>query len=75
MLCLAQSMEAPVRYEVRKFKNELPDYDAEFLPDTPLAEVKDYAERVIAEGSYDRVGVYDGNGSLVLNIPRTLRRA
>jgi hypothetical protein len=63
-----------MRYEIRRFQIGLPDYDAEFWPDTPLSEVKDYADRVVAEGLADRVSVYDGNGTLVMNIPRTLKR-
>jgi hypothetical protein len=38
-----------------------------------LVDVKAYADRVIADGLADRVEVRDGNGSLVMNIPRVLK--
>lgn len=61
-----------MRYEIRRFQNGSPEYDSEFWPDSPLVEVKQYGESVIATGLADRVAVYDGNGNLVMNIPRTL---
>lgn len=63
-----------MRYEIRRFTNAV-DYDAEFWPETPLAEVKAYADSVIAGGNAQRVSVYDGNGTMVLNVPRTLHGA
>jgi hypothetical protein len=62
-----------MRYEIRRYNGAA--YDAEFWPDTPLGEVKEYAERVVEDGLADRVEVRDGIGSLVMNIPRVLKPA
>lgn len=60
-----------MEYEIRKYQDGDPDYEAEFWPNDSLAEMRAYAWRLIEEGSCDRVAAYDANGSLVMSVPST----